>query len=330
MTFREAIRKRARKEPRRIVFPEGDEPRTLKAVAEVQRLGLAEPVLLGEPEAVRSALGSVGGDPDGLEVVDPGSLKGVGPYVRALLDRRRAKGMTEAEARERVRDPLFRGALMVALEEVDGSVAGAVNSTGDVLRAGIQCVGTQQGIKVVSSSFYMVTRDFRGRGEEILTFTDGAVIPDPSAERLAHIAAGASRARRLVVGDSPVVAFLSYSTKGSAEGKSVTKVREALEIFRDMEPGTPADGEFQADTALIQEVARRKAPHSAVGGDANVLVFPDLDAGNIAYKLVERLAGAGAVGPIVQGLRRPCNDLSRGAGPEEIVDVTCITALMAG
>ncbi len=329
MSFVSSLRSRAAARPRKIVFPEGTEPRTLEAVARIQKDGLVLPVLLGGRDEVRDALSDKGGDPDGVEVANPGSLEGVGRYIRALLERRRAKGMTETEARDHVRRPLMRGALMVAVGDADGSVAGAVHSTGEVLRAAIWCVGTQEGIKVVSSSFYMLVQPFRTPEEEVLTFTDGAVVPDPTAEQLAHIAASAARARRRVVGDSPVVAFLSYSTKGSADGESVTKVRRALETFQAMEPGVPADGEFQADTALVEEVARRKAPHSAVGGGANVLVFPNLDAGNIAYKLVQRLAGAGAVGPIVQGLRRPCNDLSRGASPEDIVNVACITSLMA-
>jgi phosphate acetyltransferase len=256
-------------------------------------------------------------------------MGGAGKYADRLWTRRRARGMTEPQALELVRDPLIRGALMVALHEVDGSVAGAVHASADVLRAALWCVGPADGIRTVSSSFYMVVPEFRGRGEEVLTFTDCGVVPDPGAPELAQIAAAAARARRSVVGDSPVVAFLSYSTRGSAEGPSVHRVREALSLFRDMEPGVPADGELQADAALIESVARRKTKDSAVGGAANVLVFPSLDAGNISYKLVERLCHARAIGPIVQGLHRPLNDLSRGASSEDIVNVACITALMA-
>jgi phosphate acetyltransferase len=329
MDFLESVRTRARARPRRVVFPESHDERTLEAVAAIQAEGLLHPVLLGEPDSVRDRLAALGGDPDAAEVVDPLRMDGVGRYVETLHELRRARGMTLREARERVRDPLIRGALMVRFGDVDGSVAGAVNSTGDVLRAAFWCVGPDDGIKVVSSAFYMVTAPFRSSESEVLTFTDAAVVPDPTGPQLAQIAAAAARARRRVVGDSPTVAFLSYSTKGSAAGPSVDKVREALALFRDIEPGVPADGEFQADAALIEAVGRRKAPHSAIAGSANVLVFPDLNSGNIAYKLVERLAGARAVGPIVQGMRRPCNDLSRGSSSDDIVNVAAITSLMA-
>lgn len=329
MSFLDELRARARERLRRIVLPEGEEPRVHEAVARIQRDALLRPVLLGDPERVREGLSDAGADPDGATVIDPRPMQGIGPYVEFLLERRRARGMTGDEARDRVRDPIVRGALMVARGEADGSVAGCVTSTADVLRAALWCVGPQEGIRTVSSAFYMVVRPFRGDRPEVLTFTDGAVVPDPDAAQLAQIAVAAARARRRVVGDSPSVAFLSYSTLGSAEGPSVAKVRDAVALFRDMEPGVPVDGELQVDAALIESVARRKARYSAVGGSANILVFPDLDAGNIGYKLVERLGGARAVGPVIQGLRRPCNDLSRGASPDDIVDVACVTSLMA-
>jgi phosphate acetyltransferase len=326
MSVLDRLAERARTRPRRIVFPEGEDPRTLEAVARIQREGMLEPVVLGLPDAVREGLREAGGDPDSLEVVDVRSTEGTGRYAAHLWSRRRAKGLTEAQAREQVRDPLVRGASMVALGEVDGSVAGAIHSTASVLRAALWCVGPADGIRTVSSSFHMI---LPGPPEQVLTFTDCAVVPDPTGPQLAQIAAAAARARRAIFGDSPMVAFLSYSTLGSAAGPSVDRVRQGLALFRDMEPGTPADGEFQADTALVEAVARRKAPASAVGGHANILVFPNLDAGNIAYKLVERLAGAKAVGPVIQGLRRPLNDLSRGASADDIVHVAVMTSLMA-
>jgi len=329
MSFQEDLRRRARDRPRRIVFPEGEEPRVHEALARIQEGALLHATLLGDRDRIQYGLKAAGADPDGVDVKDPRPMQGIGPYVETLLERRRARGMTPDEARDRVRDPLIRGALMVARGEVDGSVAGCVSPTADVLRAALWCVGPDEGIRTVSSAFYMVVRPFRSSEPEVLTFTDGAVVPDPDAAQLSQIAAAAARARRRVVGDSPSVAFLSYSTKGSAEGPSVTRVRDAIGLFKDMEPGVPVDGELQVDAALVEAVARRKARYSAVGGSANVLVFPNLDAGNIGYKLVERLGGATAIGPIIQGLRRPCNDLSRGAAPEDIVSVACITSLMA-
>jgi phosphate acetyltransferase len=326
MTALERLAERARARPRRIVLPEGDEPRIQEAAAWIQREGLLDPVLIGTPDRIRDGVEKAGGDPDALAVVDARSREGTGRLAEHLHTRRRGRGMTLDEARTRILDPVLRGAAMVATGEVDGAVAGSVTSTADVLRAALWCVGPADGIDVVSSSFHMI---LEGPPEQVLTFTDCAVVPDPTGPQLAQIAAAAARARRAVFGDSPVVAFLSYSTRGSAEGPSVDRVREGLRIFRDLEPGTPSDGEFQADTALVESVARRKAPDSAVGGAANVLVFPDLDAGNIGYKLVERLAGARAVGPIIQGLRRPVNDLSRGATPDAIVQVAVITSLMA-
>ena len=213
---------------------------------------------------------------------------------------------------------------------VDGVVVGAVHTSAEVIRAGLRGVGLRPGVRTLSSSFFMEVRDFRGRGTEVLTFTDAGVVPEPGPRRLADIAREAVRTRRLVVGDEPHVAFLSYSTLGSAGGRSVERVREAARRFRAACPEVPADGELQADAALVPGVAETKAPGSFAAGRANILVFPSLDAGNIAYKLVERLAGATALGPILQGLSAPLNDLSRGASVADIVHVAAITALMAG
>lgn len=227
-------------------------------------------------------------------------------------------------------EPALRRAVsLLGAGELDGVVAGAVSTTAAVLRAGLQLLGPGEGIRTVSSAFYMVFPARADRPERVMTFTDAGVVPEPTAEQLAEIADCACRARASIVGDEPRVAFLSYATGNSAEGGSVQRMGEAVRRFRLRRPEVPADGPLQADAAIVPEVARRKAPASPIDGAANVLVFPDLDAGNIAYKLVQRLADARALGPILQGLAAPLNDLSRGASVEDILDVTYITALLA-
>lgn len=328
--FLAVLRRRASEARRTLVYPEGGDPRVLEAAAECLDEGLAEVVLLGDPEALRAGLGRHGVDGERatlLPTTDPDRVRRTLDHVR---QRRAGKDDGEDALSGMAADPLMQGAAMVASGEVDGMVAGCVRTTADVVRAALVCVGLAPGIRTLSSSFYMVFGDDHPMGPRVLTFTDAGVVPAPSPEQLAEIATAAVVARERIVGDTPRVAFLSYSTKGSAGGPAVDAVRAALEDFRRRMPDVSADGELQADAALNAAVAERKAPGSTVAGRANVLVFPDLGAANLSYKLVQHLGGAMALGPVLQGLARPVNDLSRGATAADIVAVSCITALQSG
>lgn len=320
------LHERARLLRKRIVLPEGEEARTLAAAARLVNESLAKVTLLGREGAIADVARMAGVTlPPGVQVIDPVRSEKTGDFARELFNLRKDRGMTFEEAQTRVHDPLVFGALLVRRGDADGSVSGAVNSTANVLRAAIQVVGVAEGSALVSSFFLMILPDGRP-----VTFADCAVVPDPSAEQLASIGIDAAASHKSLTGETPRVAFLSFSTKGSAEHAKVEKVCDAVQRARSLAPNLMLDGELQFDAAFVPEIGERKAPGSDVAGQANVFVFPDLDSGNLGYKIAERIGGAQAIGPVLQGLKKPCNDLSRGATPDDIVNVSVITALMAG
>lgn len=325
------IREKATALGNKIVLPEATDERVVKAAAEVVAQGIAIPVLVGNKEEIVDFGKKLNVSLEGVEIVDPKTYEKLDAYVAELYRLRAAKGMTEEKAKQILTsDVNFFGAMMVKMGDVKGMVSGSDSPTANVLRAGIQVVGTKPGIKTVSSVFIMELTQNQDKYGDVLVFGDCAVIPEPTAEQLADIATEAAATAKSVAGLDPRVALMSFSTKGSAKHETVDVVKQAGEILRERHVGFEFEEELQADAALVKAVGLKKAPDSKVAGSANVLIFPNLAAGNIGYKLVQRLANAEAYGPLIQGLAAPINDLSRGCSVEDIVNLTAITSVQAG
>lgn len=325
------IKVKARQNLQTVVLPEGYDDRMVEASAKIVADGLANIVLLGNADTLNARAAEVGVSLEGVTLIDPNTSALLDGYADELVELRKKKGLSKEQAIELLigDDNLYFGSMMVHKGDAGGAVAGAYNTTGDVLRAAFQVIGTAPGMKTVSSVFLMVTKTPEFGENGVLCFADCAVNPNPNAQALAEIAVSTAASCKSFLGVEAKVAMLSFSTKGSAKHEDCDKVLKALEIAKQLAPELAIDGELQADAALLPKVGEKKAPGSTVAGRANTIVFPDLDAGNIGYKLVERLAGAEAVGPIVQGLAKPVNDLSRGCSVDDIVNVSAITAVQA-
>jgi phosphate acetyltransferase len=330
MELLDRIKQNARKHNMRIVLPEGYEERTIKAADIAIQEELAQIILIGNPDEIHSHAGKLGlKNLSKATIINPESHEKKEHYINLMVELRKSKGMTKEEAARLIEDPLYLGVLMIKNGDADGEVSGADHATGDVLRPAFHYVKTAPGISVVSGAFIMILPEKCFGENGVIIFADGAVHPNPNEKELAEIAVASAHTARAIAGFEPRIAMLSFSTKGSAKNEMVDKVVNATRIAREMAPDLQIDGELQADAALIEAIGRSKAPGSSIAGKANVLIFPDLNSGNIAYKLVQRLAHAEAIGPVLQGMAAPINDLSRGCSVSDIVSMIAITSNQA-